>query len=123
MRCVRKTAMALLVGLTVFSTLAAGTPHFQCHCPNGRLKPICVSSPTRIGGCCCGGDCCGSDKAAATTTSNAEKHCCCCASQDINPKKASERTGPALRATCCSKTLVLPAAQALPDPKIASPDF
>lgn len=53
------------VWLTAISTLLASFPRFECECPNGQKKVICLGFLTSSG-CCCGGNsgcgtgpCCG----------------------------------------------------------------
>lgn len=44
--------MHSFVWLTAAATLLAGTPHVQCRCPGGVLKPVCFA-PLGMEPCCC----------------------------------------------------------------------
>jgi len=64
MRSFGRTSLTFLVWLTAIMTVVAGTPHFVCVCPDGRVKSYCFG-PTRLGHAlqaaprhCCGGVCC-----------------------------------------------------------------
>jgi hypothetical protein len=63
----------ILAGLTALAALLTpvrGLPHFVCRCPDGRLKPFCLSFfSTQRSACCCGRACC----------SGTPGRCCCCA--------------------------------------------
>lgn len=121
MRRVRKTALALFIGLTAICTLLAGTPHIQCRCPNGRLKLFCLSSSTKTSKCCCDGSCCGSAEGSAETApSNSESHCCCGNRQNSDETGTPPSTGPSLQENGCSKKLVLPEMQTSPDRRVAT---
>ncbi|HEY7153128.1 MAG TPA: hypothetical protein VH575_04115 [Gemmataceae bacterium] len=85
--------------LTAFTTLIAGTPHFHCICPDGHVKPFCLSFFSRTP-CCCAGSCCASAPAAGNHPRK-QTSCCCHAAQ----RQAEER-GPQVRAAGCKKTLV-----------------
>jgi hypothetical protein len=60
MAFVGKSAWISFIWLTGVMTLVAGMPHFACHCPDGRVKPLCLGSVSEPSGCCCGGACCSS---------------------------------------------------------------
>jgi hypothetical protein len=138
MRHVRKIGPALLVGLTAISTLFAGMPHFVCRCPNGQVKPFCLSSPSTTG-CCCGSACCGLAGAGSESCCcrssgvNAERGCCCCGDRGANDaSEPSNDPGFSAQRNCCTRTLVTPEAQSLPESKatptssvdhLASPTF
>lgn len=62
--------------LTAVMTLVAGTPHVHCQCPNGNIKPFCLSMFSSASGCCCDGSCCAQASAAA----------CCCHRQGVADK-------------------------------------
>src|SRR5438105_854352 len=75
------------IWLTAAMTLVAGTPHVYCQCPNGNVKPFCLSMFSSEGGCCCNGSCC--------STSSASK--CCCQSK-------AQATTQDTKSSCCSQT-------------------
>ncbi len=72
--------------LTAVMTLVAAVPHFDCRCPDGRVKPFCLGIARDASGCCCGGTCCSSNKGGT----------CCCASH----KQAS--SGETRVTSCCN---------------------
>jgi len=65
---VRRTASVGLVWLTAAMTVVAGTPHFDCRCPDGHVKPFCLGLASKTTGCCCGRACC---------SGSAGGKCCC----------------------------------------------
>jgi hypothetical protein len=111
--------------LTAIMMLVAGTPHFHCRCPNGRIKPFCLALLTGKTGCCCDGSCCsafpGDDaKGLATHASPsatvAKKTCCCGKAHQDNTRDES-RTAPRLGKAGCQKTLA-EAAAAVSEPSV-----
>jgi hypothetical protein len=50
-----------LVWSAALMTPLAGFPFFECRCPNGQIKPVCLGAPSKTTGCCCGGGCCSPD--------------------------------------------------------------
>jgi len=81
----RKIFLACPVSLTAAMTLVAGLPRLECRCPDGHVKPVCLSLFIGSSGCCCGGSCC---------VARGESGCC-----------AADKTAPAKSRTCphCSK--------------------
>jgi hypothetical protein len=102
MRWLRRASLTLLVWLTAAMTLVAGTPHFTCRCPNGRVKPFCFGTAFQKSGCCCNGECC-CTKAATdcpcgkTSDPDAQPviSSCCCAKGAPEPQGAT--------ASCCGQ--------------------
>ena len=99
--------------MTALMTLVAGTPHFDCRCPNGRIKPFCLALLTGRTGCCCEGSCCsappGDDEKGHTTHPSPaatvpKKACCCCKAHQGNARGGS-RTAPGLGKVGCQKSL------------------
>lgn len=85
-----KTVPIFLVWLTAISTLIAGLPRLECRCPNGHVKPFCISSILPLAGGC-GGDgkcCCGKRGIYAG----------CCARHSL------EHGRPSLQRSSCVKT-------------------
>jgi hypothetical protein len=76
------------IWLTALMTLVAGVPHFACRCPDGRVKPFCMGTPSAKSGCCCRGTCC----------SPSEGGTCCCGTRSRIP-------GPEVGRSNCTKTL------------------
>jgi hypothetical protein len=114
MRRLRKTSLAALVWLTAAMTLVAGTPHFTCRCPSGRVKPFCLGSALKQSGCCCNGECCCASAAAGgcgnTSASDAKpvEASGCCGRHDGPAPKVPAQAGGSFTASCCTKTLVRP---------------
>jgi hypothetical protein len=124
---VLRTVQTGAIWLTAAMTLIAGTPHFVCLCPNGHIKPFCLTlffDRT----CCCNGSCCsashvidGKDFATRASHSAAalKKNCCCCnAHQQI--AKDETRTDSKLGKESCQKTLV-EGIVAVPAPSVQAP--
>src|SRR5579884_764691 len=117
------------IWLTAVMTLVAGTPHFDCRCPNGNVKPFCLALLTGKTGCCCEGSCCsaspgddGKDRAAhaAPSATVAKKTCCCCKAHQENAGNGS-RTDSRLGKAGCQKTLAKTAV-AVAEPTVKAPD-
>lgn len=117
------------VWLTALMTLAAGTPHFECRCPNGRIKPFCLALFSGKTGCCCGGSCCSvipgdEDKALAAaafpSSAGAKKTCCCCCKAPAENAGSESRTASRFEKVGCRKTLA-EAAVAIPVPFVKAP--
>lgn len=102
------------IWLTAIMTLVAGTPHFDCRCPNGNVKPFCLALPTGKTGCCCDGSCCaalpGDDgerlaPCDSPSTTAAKETCCCCKPHQANAKGESGAKDARLGKAGCQKTL------------------
>src|SRR5438552_3421011 len=113
MRCSGRRLWIAQVWLAALMLPVAGLPHFYCLCPDGHVKPFCLSSPSEESGCCCGGSCCGSvpaeglDCKAAPSANPGEKtQCCCC---QAHAEKATRQpvsdAGHQLNGLACHKTL------------------
>ena len=126
MRWLRKTSLLILVWLTAAMTLVAGTPHFTCRCPSGRIKPFCLGSVFNKSGCCCNGECCCTkagtacrcSKTSASDPQPVKTPCCCgqhdepaasCCGQHDEPAPTDRTpTESSFSGSCCTKTLVQP---------------
>ncbi len=104
-------ARVALVCLTALMTLVAGSPHVQCRCPDGRLKPFCLVSFSRAAdsaGCCCGtegpssrGRCC-----LAPGTTPARKASSCCGHSHGRRQRATADGTDRVQGVCCTRTMV-----------------
>ena len=102
------------VWLTALLTLGSGVPQLTCVCPNGRVKPFCLSILPGLAGCCCGapaalGRCCCAGHAPAASTS--ERPCCAVKRGAFSVKQSSHAQAESPR---CRKTLA-PSAVAVVD--------
>jgi hypothetical protein len=89
MRAIGNKLVSGLACLAALLTPLSGAPHVVCRCPDGHLKPFCLSITARKStGCCCGGACCSSGKVGK---------CCCC--RTCGPGG----TRPGARASCCDQ--------------------
>ena len=105
-----------MVLATSTSTLIAGTPHFDCRCPDGSIKRFCFSSASGESSCCCssgcskanndGKSCC---RKQPSVSQSPAKPACCCKQSKSTPfpiaSNSNPENGPAVRSTCCQKTL------------------
>jgi hypothetical protein len=115
------------IWLTAIMTLFAGTPHFVCSCPNGRIKPFCLTFSSGKTGCC-DGVCCsasqeGEEKGPAAHASlpaaGINKNCCCCKGHQENAKD-QPRTDAQLGNERCRRTFV-EGIVAIPAPSVETP--
>jgi len=133
MRRLRKTATAFLVWATAISSLIGSTPHFNCRCPDGTVKPFCSGQATSESSCCCKGKCCcstggaggcGQGKSAPPQEGKSEPSCCQESKTEAPSKSADGRpdeenvqkigANPRSRSeerlvisrSCCQKTLI-----------------
>jgi hypothetical protein len=125
MQYLRKTGLALLVSLTAISTLIAGMPHWVCLCPNGQVKPFCLSSPSKTAKCCCNGSCCGSEAGTEKTCQSGSsgpkaEGGCCSAQHEDDETGAAPGAGFTAQRNCCTKTLVLSETQLFSEAKVVS---
>ncbi len=98
MKLVRQVTRTGIAGLTAVALVIGGGPLFECRCPNGRLKPLCLGLPSGPSGCCCGGSCCAG---AGSDAVKQEKAACCCCRHARAPKtRAPGKTGQAGRPAC-----------------------
>ena len=125
MRCVCNSAMTVVVWATTASVLLANTPHFECRCPDGTVKPICLGSATAASPSCCGSSpCCSGDKDNGSCCSHSrpeqpktKKPCC---NQKKNQDRRRLKTGkndPVFESNCCQKTLAQSVNPPLSEPK------
>jgi hypothetical protein len=117
MRRFQQIAGILIVWSTAATTLLAGTPHFDCRCPDGSIKRFCFNSTTSESPCCCSGTSCGSNsndaksccrKKNSGSQSTTKPSCCCKKSMAQNTSVVAGNppaTGLVVRGTCCQKTL------------------
>lgn len=103
---------AVLVWLTVVTTLIASVPHFDCVCPNGKHKPFCLGvCSSRTGGCCCGGSCCVSASGekccgqAQQPSSDPQGEQSCCGESKEQSKPDTPAKVNQVKGSCCTKTL------------------
>lgn len=113
-------------------TLVAGTPHFDCRCPNGNVKPFCLTFLTGKTGCCCEGSCCSEFPGEEVETFAAhdspsviapKETCCCC---KAHQEKAGDesRTASRFGKACCQKSLAVMAVAVLePSVKVSVQDL
>jgi hypothetical protein len=106
-----KTLQSGFVWLTALLTLVAGSPHVQCRCPNGRIKPFCLGflfQGGATGGCCAAdapsswSSCCAGPHA-ARTEKDIPSCCSCCSSAE---ERAESET--CVHAAGCTRTLTGP---------------
>jgi hypothetical protein len=99
----RRLLLVAHVWLTAFLTLFAGLPHVSCRCPNGHVKPFCLSFLTGAAGCCCASACCPAPRQESGSNPGgpAKKSCCCHAPQHSDPAGVPAR----LEGQGCRKTL------------------
>jgi hypothetical protein len=112
MRWLRKTCLTALVWLAAAMTVVAGVPHFTCHCPDGRVKTVCLGSTTaQKGVCCCDGACCGEKAESACckkSGSDSRTAAGCCGHHGESAPNAPAKAQPSLAVPCCTRTLVQP---------------
>lgn len=77
MPLIRHIVVTGQVWLTAVMTLVAGLPHFQCACPDGSTKPVCVEVASAAPGCCCDGACCGNHAAPGPQSQTIKAKSCC----------------------------------------------
>lgn len=109
MRSLRHALMHCFVWLTAAATLLAGTPHVQCRCPRGTLKPARLASVGMESCCCCSqpGEAepgkAAPDEAAPGEADDAPPSCC---RQKTDRKPAAD--GASYGHDGCQRTLVEP---------------
>jgi hypothetical protein len=118
MRALGNKLVSGLACLAAILTPLSGVPHIVCRCPDGHLKPFCLSITTKkSAGCCCGGACCSSGKvgkvcccACRTRGTGSSRHgarATCCDLHEPRPGEGVPTSGPRLtERPCCQKTLV-----------------
>jgi hypothetical protein len=105
MEIVRKTIWNGHVWLTAVMTVVVQTPHIQCRCPDGHLKPFCLSSMFSGGACCCSGSCCdASGRSRAEHQPAGSQRSCACCEQHESEKASPTSEEPQFHAPGCSKT-------------------
>ena len=112
----QKMAVSALVWLTAVMTLIAGSPHFDCVCPDGHFKLFCLASAFEKAGCCCGGRCCSSgqscsccsESASAASPKPKQRSCCSRESRGHKPAAAPATTVQIQQPHCCVKIATLP---------------
>lgn len=110
MGTIGETIRKALAGMTAVMVLGAGFPHFACQCPNGQIKPYCLSIVTKQNGCCCGGACCSglptvteSDQDDLAKPSGNQDECACCRGHEQAPPQALPSSYSQLTTTACLK--------------------
>lgn len=115
------------IWLTAIMTLIAGTPHLVCRCPNGHVKPSCLSLFSGKTSCC-GNSCCsasqvddgkGSAARISLSATLIKKNCCCCKAHQEDASDES-RTNSKLGKERCQKNLV-EGIVAVPAPSVKAP--
>jgi len=108
----RRKCLVFVMPLTAAMTLVASFPHFECRCPNGRLKPFCFGFCSPVSSCC-SESCCHLQSATSpranrhAAAKSSRKMCCCCRQE----KRQSPRThGHRFQVTRpgCAKTVAQP---------------
>jgi len=112
MRVLRQKLRIASTWLTAATFLVTAVPHFRCVCPNGHVKPFCLSVLSQTTGCCCGGACCPANQGGrcccqpggdGLPSAGAEGGGCCAEGPPLRPRPA-EGTDSHLRGTSCHKT-------------------
>jgi hypothetical protein len=106
-KCFRSAA----IGLTAITTLIAATPHFDCRCPDGRIKPFCLSVLFGASQCCCEGACCpvppdDSARGPLPRPALVAKSCCCGRQAEPREDRTGAVPGSQFSTTGCTKVLV-----------------
>jgi hypothetical protein len=99
MRNLRRLFSLAGICLTAFMTLVAGMPHFHCVCPDGRVKPFCLSFFSRTS--CCADSCCPASTTGDEEPPRKQTSCCCQASRQPSGDQEQQ-----VRAAGCKKSLV-----------------
>lgn len=107
MKQLRATISVALCWALAASTLLAGSPHVDCRCPDGRIKPFCLSIFFQTA-CCVEDSCCPAQDQHALGKS------CCCQSCHPNRSEPSADSGQ-VRSEGCSKKIVGAQVYPLPD--------
>src|SRR5262245_43234769 len=101
-----RTTLVGLVWLTAAATLVGSLLPVSCRCPDGTVKPFCLSLASAHAGCCCAGACCSAARSPRCQESNqvqdVEAGCCCSQHQ---PKSPPSNRGANVGGPCCTKTL------------------
>jgi hypothetical protein len=91
----RLRAITSMMGVwaTAVSTLLAGSPRLDCRCPDGRVKPFCLS--ILFQSACCDGSCCSEATRDGNGQATTKPSCCCRASQQSGEQPfLPPRSGP-----------------------------
>jgi hypothetical protein len=100
----RRLALLLTVWLTVPATLFSSSPHFECICPDGFKKPLCLDFVFGdMDGCCLEAECDDPVPAAA-----GEAPCCC---KNLAPSTGVSRTSAVPKACPSNADSSLPGVQ------------
>lgn len=100
MRNLRRRLSLAGVYMTAFMTLVAGTPHLHCICPDGHVKPFCLSFFSWASRCC--PDSCCAAAAPGNENQPRKQTSCCCRAARRQSKDAAQQ----VRAAGCQKTLI-----------------
>jgi hypothetical protein len=100
--------------VTALMTLVTAVPHFDCRCPDGHVKPFCLSIARDASGCCCGGTCCSSTEggtrccgAHKQASSGQAQVTSCCNHQDRKTSSSTDHCQ-VVSHSGCTKTLAQP---------------
>src|ERR1019366_7460198 len=110
----RNMTGVLTVWSTAAATLLAGTPHYNCRCPDGSIKRFCFSSASGQSSCCCNGmdcflktsegkSCCRKQTAGNQGAANPSGCCKASKSQVASVSKPVKEL--TVGGACCQKTL------------------
>jgi len=104
MQRLRKVMTAGFVWVTALSTLIAGTPHFDCRCPNGDRKLFCLGF-SLTGPGCCGEQCCAAvvEEKSTPSADEFETACPLCSQKHAQPAGPS-RDHSNVSSTGCHRT-------------------
>jgi hypothetical protein len=111
MHSLRKTLLAGHVWVTAVMTLIAGSPHLDCRCPDGHLKPFCLTAGSSPSACCCDGGCCATNSGGGKCrggSASREGACPSCRRHRGQEQATSPRTALREDTSCCSRQLVQP---------------
>lgn len=124
MRAFRKTVLTGVVWFSASMMLVAGTPHFECRCPNGQFKLFCLGCACMKGSVNAGGTCGARSPGESTSRSTAPKCCSLCCGHNSQRHSSSSSCGhQATRAGCIRAMAQLANFTITPDTKAPSPDL
>src|SRR6516162_8426260 len=105
MGLLRKTVLFGRVWTAVIAAFVAAAPDVHCVCPDGRVKQYPLFLSPVVGGCCQDGPAAPELSSHRPPASAAPARKACCHKSDGREAPPSHTDGPALRGSCCHKTL------------------